>query len=95
MECFGLASVTYVQLFFDKKSFWGGVSFRASVDSMYVYGRRRRVIWDLGFGILDFGLNGKRRKPDGQTNGQTPPLPLPFNPKSQIQNPKSQIQSRF
>ena len=51
MECFGLASVTYVQLFFDKKSFWGGVSFRASVDSMYVYGREGAD--DLGFGIWD------------------------------------------
>ncbi len=49
MERLGLASVTYVQLFFDKKSFWGGVSFRASVDSMYVYGRREQSFFSDGF----------------------------------------------
>ena len=51
MERLGLASITYVKLFFDKKSFWGGAKNRPSVASMYVYGRRRTTgSWQLADG---------------------------------------------
>ena len=37
MEHFDLASVTYEKLFFDKKSFWGDATNRASFARIYIY----------------------------------------------------------
>ena len=54
MENPGLASFTYEKLFFDKKSFWGDATNRASFARIYIYGRRGHsfFIWADGAGNM-------------------------------------------